>query len=715
MDCRPIDTFGNMRKFLQLFLLVFWCFPGFGQMEVSQEELDLLISRGNHPGMRTATAGRYGLQVRSTLLQYPEDFPGLSHLYIPGSADSGLHYVLTDEVVLAHAYQEEAEVVVARQEYGRFKSLFWESARELRRMPMEDYWEFKEFSDLRVLVPMKRPDRYHWTKVETGQVTRYFFSPIERSTPAFTGYLEVDAAGSWKSWRGKLARDQHLKLLDSLVVELQFKEGKPTQWDYHFHYKVLVYQGRVDATLQEFGSAEVPPIYPGIRFTLPDSAYNQPFSAELQSWHHAAQEEAAHIKPYTRLLERLNRPAQLASGLFFTSLVQENSRYTLYWPGLYKAYGYNTVEGNYLAIRPELTLYRYDAEWKILPQFRWSGGENHFRPSVKVEWEPFTRNKQKWWAEGGANVVHFNPDVPILPLYNTFYTLFLGRNFAKLYQKEFVAGGYSLETPIGWKAQFSASWEQRTPLSDGHYFSFLHDELWRFTPNAPPPNQLENLSLQGQHRALLLEAELVHQFGVRYARLGKRLVQMGEPHLKVGLNTKAGLNLGAAYAPSLKLEAFGEWFQYSYYGRTDMELRGGGFAVSPVAFADFKHFNGVQTLFLQQKFNGGKPRRQFRTMPYYDFSTAQHWLELHAEHNFQGSVLGNFQPFATWRWQLSVGANLLYQPERSFGELFLGIDNVFRIVRLEFAYPLVDYQGLLNNFRLGISIDFHFYHDKLKR
>ena len=78
-----------------------------------------------------------------------------------------------------------------------------------------------------------------------------------------------------------------------------------------------------------------------------------------------------------------------------------------------------------------------------------------------------------------------------------------------------------------------------------------------------------------------------------------------------------------------------------------------------IAFMDYQHFNGNQT-----NIGVGSYLNVFNNLPYYALSTNDSYLEMHAEHDFNGFLLGRVPLLKKLNFNLILGAHALSTPDQ---------------------------------------------------
>lgn len=100
---------------------------------------------------------------------------------------------------------------------------------------------------------------------------------------------------------------------------------------------------------------------------------------------------------------------------------------------------------------------------------------------------------------------------------------------------------------------------------------------------------------------------------------------------------------------------------------------------------DFQHFNGNQT-----NIGSGSYLNVFNNLPYYALSTNDSYLEMHAEHDFNGFLLGRVPLLKKLNFNLILGAHALSTPDnKPYQEYTIGLDNIgwgkFRFLRIDYV------------------------------
>lgn len=377
---------------------------------------------------------------------------------------------------------------------------------------------------------------------------------------------------------------------------------------------------------------------------------------------------------------------------------------------------YNTVEG-------------IVAEWKgsVRRQLGNGLGELSFTPHVRYgfhntrlnPWaelslvrrnfsrtgEDESSTRMRWTLAGGKQVVQFNPDNPIAEWMNTLYTLLDKRNYMKIYEKNFVSLRAAKRFDNGMRLNVQGSYEDRNTIGNTTGWSLIKFADRSFTPNYPV--ELPG-SLFRPHKALLTTVDFQYQPGQRFIEFPDNKISIGSKYPTFDVQyTKGWGALGSDVN-------FDKW-QFSVWDDMNLKLLGlmkyrlaiGGFLNTGTVFSpDYQHFDGNQTLGASGYLNS------FQLLPYYIFSTtASFYATGHVEHHFNGLLTNKIPLFRRLHWDLVGGVNALYEgtdrygfrPDTHYEEVFGGLENIFKIFRVDFVTSWVNGAHYQNGVRIGVG------------
>jgi hypothetical protein len=114
---------------------------------------------------------------------------------------------------------------------------------------------------------------------------------------------------------------------------------------------------------------------------------------------------------------------------------------------------------------------------------------------------------------------------------------------------------------------------------------------------------------------------------------------------------------------------------------------------------DYQHFNGNQTFFASEYMNS------FQVAPYYaNSTTASFYAVGHIEHHFNGFLTNKIPLFKKLNWYLVAGSNAFYvNSNNNYVEVFGGVENIFKLLRVDFVGSYLDGKNGQFGVRLGLG------------
>jgi len=353
--------------------------------------------------------------------------------------------------------------------------------------------------------------------------------------------------------------------------------------------------------------------------------------------------------------------------------------------GLIKQLEYNTVEGlsvnleQGFEVRPIKGKYSYTLNWYN----RYGFSNQHYYSWADFSIKPRRNNflhDRYLTISGGKRISQFNHDNPISPLLNELYTLLAKENYMKLYENWFGAAEYNNRFDNGIRWNIHLAYENRIPVENTTDFSFF-DKEDSLLPNHP--YELQAIPFN-KHQAFVAGITLTYQPGQHYIQFPRYKMPVGSKYPTFQLEYNKGVNnfLGSDVD-------FDKW-KFSVFDNMNFKIGGefryrvsiGGFInAKKVEIPDMQHFNGNQT-FINLKY-----LNSFQLAPYYQYSNADKFYGLaHVEHHFNGLLTNKIPVFNKLKWNLVAGSNAFYvNDENYYVEAFGGIENIFKLLRIDFV------------------------------
>jgi hypothetical protein len=368
---------------------------------------------------------------------------------------------------------------------------------------------------------------------------------------------------------------------------------------------------------------------------------------------------------------------------------------------------YNTVEGVVFNSGSYYNKYskKLNATVSIEPQIRYGFKNQHFNASANIGFAYSSHNAPKNIQQnsislsGGKRVSQFNKESTITPLSNTINTLFWGDNFMKIYENYFANMGFSKRLDNGIQFTINALYENRLPLENTTTFTVFKKDSVNITPNFP----YEKITAQfTPHQAFIASFDISIKPGQRYIQFPDNKVAIGSKYPTFSFNYTKGVP--TIFGSDVD---FDKW-KFTINDSKNLKLAGefkykvgiGGFINSTKTFIqDYQHFNGNRSTAASEYLNS------FQLASYYGNSTREKLYAFgHIEHHFNGLLTNKIPLLKQLNWHLVGGANAFYvNSKNNYAEAFFGIENIFKLLRIDFVAAYQNGRKGLTGIRLGLG------------
>jgi hypothetical protein len=296
-------------------------------------------------------------------------------------------------------------------------------------------------------------------------------------------------------------------------------------------------------------------------------------------------------------------------------------------------------------------------------------------------------------VSGGVTTQQFNASEPISRVLNTSFSLFGEKNYMKLYDRSFAEATYAIEPFNGFRFSSTISYNRRKALFN------TTDQVWypqsdrEYTSNNPVDATAYGVAPFETHNIVKFDFNARINFGQDYFSYpdGKFNIPNSKyPTVYVGYEKGFAASNADYNFDQVKFRVT-QGFNIRDKGKFEYNFKAGSFFnADDISFIDYYHFNGNQT-----HIGTGSYLNVFNNLPYYALSTNDSYLEFHAEHDFNGFLLGKLPLLNKLNFNLIVGAHALATPDnKPYQEYTVGIDNIgwgkFRFLRLDYVRS---YQG----------------------
>lgn len=371
-------------------------------------------------------------------------------------------------------------------------------------------------------------------------------------------------------------------------------------------------------------------------------------------------------------------------------------------PGLIPRFRYNTVEGFNLDLEGTLDIYKNKlGKFSITPTLRYgfSGTELYARLNTSYEYGT-PEKKTIWTLSGGHYIEQFHTN-SINPFINTVYSLFMERNYMKLYEKDFLKLQYEQNFRYKLHARASVEWASRQSLSNHSDFSIFRFNQWEYTSNDPINAEQATTTFEN-HKALISEAELLYKPWLKFRKYNGMLRPVDESSPEFRLLYRAGWqNVLESTTDFQQLElGLKTEFALGVRATFDLDVSAGTFLRNEgMILPDYKHFDGGLTEIAPLSLTGN-----YRLLDYYLYSTQQQYISALSYIRFRKFLFTQIGLVRLSGVKENLFINYLKTTESPhYTEIGYGIDNVFRIFRLEFVQSFNGLEPANFGVRIGVA------------
>lgn len=393
--------------------------------------------------------------------------------------------------------------------------------------------------------------------------------------------------------------------------------------------------------------------------------------------------------------QRGNKPN--VGSILATGYSHDNSyrKRSLFFSPLLASFSFNTVEGLVTQMNVDYRK-RFDNKHILTVQTNWryGWGNRHFNPHAKIRYRWNQLNFSFIAAAFGSKVSQWDAANPVPPFMNSFFSLWGHKNFLKIYEQRFGQVRYGRELINGVQGSIQLGYHDRHSLSNTTEYSWRGEDFERTYTSNEAPIPIE------RHQALLLDVVLDIRFKQQYERYPDRKFIYGSKYPKLQLRYRKGISkwLGSdVNFDQLQLRIFDE-MDFSVLGESQYNVVVGGFLNNKaMSFVDYQQFNGNEMILARDFLN------HFQTTKYYQFFTNEFYVKAHYEHHFNGFIWNKLPLIRRLKWRMVTGVNAFYvNQDQYFAEAFVGIDNIFKIMRLDYVHSLTHRKQW--GIRLGLGI-----------
>lgn len=658
---------------------------------------------------------------------------------IPDSTDLGLIYLSESQAIISREYPDEVkEEMISSKVAGSSQGYSWNRIMSLNLDFYENLVTMEGMSERGFVSPIARNAllfyRYEYmgeVNMHGQKVNKIKVIPRRRNDPTFSGYIYI-AEDSWHIAALDLGlQNQHINFFDTLSIKQEYIPMKmddkevfmPLSANLYAHLRLFGFGVSVTA-MRSFADYELNPEFEKGHFNNEvfyihktanqrDSNYwqlNRPMILTEEEAGYYNKGDSLEIreqsKEYVDSVMRIRKKFKaidLLGGYYFYNPYSKQGIRT---NSLLEALGFNTVEGVSASLEFAYLKGSWDERsFNWTSKLRYGFSNRRLNATTALSW---SLNRHKWeylGMEGGRYTSQFNNHEPISTLINTAYSLLRRENFMKLYGKNYGQLNYGRELVNGVYLSTSLRYEDREPLSNTNNFALVSEkEDRRYTPNIPN-GQAASFT---PHQALIWQAALRLTFDQKYATLPNRKQNLGSKYPVITLSYRKGIPvLGSDVDFDFAKINIGHNLSLGLLGESALDIAVGGFLRrNDVPFIDFQHFNGNQTAFLNYNEQVGGSRvalSNFQLLDYYAHSTNNWYIEAHYEHRFNGFLVNKLPLLRRTKFQMVGAVNYLWKENLQHLELSVGVENIFKVIRVDWVNGYSNENKLQSALRLRVG------------
>ena len=561
------------------------------------------------------------------------------------------------------------------------------------------------------------------------EISHIKITPKRKYEPLFSGYIDI-VVDDWRihSVQLQLTKASQMELLDTLRIEQIYR---PLNKDIWYISSQVIYPAAKILGFDAYGSFvniysnfNPEPIFDKKSFNntilkYTDSANKRPdvywektrpvplMADEVKDYKRKDSLALRRKDPrYLDSLQKIRNKVTTMNVLLLGQTFQsERKRTSINFPSLFEEVSFNPAEG--WVFNPSFTwTKRLDTtasgrrSISIAPSLRYGFANKHFNPNLTVGYTYGKKYATTLTLSGGKRVFQFNNNSPIGERGNTISCLLSEENRIKSYEAIYFRGSFRKGVGSGFSVVTGFQYQDRMPLDNRTNYTWRDKPNREYTPNYPNDLIANNIK---RHQVFMASVGVTWQPGARYIELPDRKINIGSKYPVFSLQfTKAIKNVVGSD------ESFSKWklgitdgINFKLQGKFRYRLGVGGFidTGSNIQVPDYNHFNGNISTLATEYLNS------FQLLPIYKFSNISRFYALaHVEHNFNGFLTNKIPGIKKLNLYLVAGANGFYiNSNKNYYEIFVGFDNIFKQLRIDFVQSYLNGKPWQNGFRIGFS------------
>ncbi len=547
--------------------------------------------------------------------------------------------------------------------------------------------------------------------------------PKRKYEPVFAGYINI-IEGSWRIYSVELSvqKDQQMQYLDLLKIDQIYVQVDSNwlvkQQVIYPSFNLLGFAGYGNF-VQVYSHFNLQPqfaknFFNHVIITYPDSATKKPVSywdstrpvplQEVEIADYKRRDSLETIRSSRAYLDSVdkarNKPKLIPLLVFGQDFTNTKSKTDVFFDPLIYTVSYNTVEGANIIFSPNFTK-RWTTDRQSLfisPTVRYGFNNHHFNSHLTGIFTYGKKYRTSLYLSGGRRVFQVNNDQPITVFNNAISTLFYTSNYMKIYEAPFWRTSFTKELPGGFAVTAYAEYQDRHPLENTTDWVITKSKGRTLSPNYPEGFPAGNFPA---HQALVASLALKWQPGARYVSFPDRFVNMGSSYPTITATFIQGVHntLGSDINYNKWRLNVSDNIDLHLGGRFAYNITAGGFFNKAQLFApDYQHYYGNRSALATDYLQG------FQLAEYYNLSNAANfYTEAHAEYHLNGLLTNQIPLLKKWNWFFVAGSNALFYKDRQYVEYYFSIENILKLLRIDFVQSYNPQGGNTSGIRFSVS------------
>jgi hypothetical protein len=408
-------------------------------------------------------------------------------------------------------------------------------------------------------------------------------------------------------------------------------------------------------------------------------------------------EDPAYLDSLDKIQNKINTFGLIVNG---QTLINRNRKMNYTYDPLLKSVSYNTVEGIALQLSGTIQKeFKGRNQLSFTPVLRYGMTNKHFNAFLRSNYRFGKKYVNSLTTSFGSRVYQFNNANPIPQIMNTFATILNGNNYMKLYQANFFQTTFQKGLGDGFDFSAFVNYQDRIPLvnTDTNYAWGNSRGLNNFTPNYP--TEIVNQPMN-PHQAFVVGFRISFRPGTKYIELPDRVISSFSRTPTFSFQYTKGIKnvIGSDID-------FDKW-RFAVTGDVNFKIGGefkyrvetGGFInVKSVEVPDYNHFIGNLT-------RKSTPYvESFQVAPFYALSNKEKiFLQLNGEYRLNGLLTNKIPLIQKLNLRIVTGANIMLLKNKNYSEVFVGVDNLLKLFRVDYIWGFGKTVMPQNGIRIGI-------------